>query len=89
MSIQSLQIEISDLKAEIQNWKDRQAAYCPDGVPFEDYIATLRAENERLKAPVSDEEWAAIPKLIGHYKANYSSRDELDALIAARAKERP
>lgn len=44
----------------------------------------MQAEIERLKAPVSDEEWKAIPKIIGK-RASYSSRDEMDAIIASRA----
>ena len=48
-------------------------------------VRELKAENERMKAPVNDEEWKAVPKLMKGHR-NYSSRDELDAIIASRAK---
>ena len=49
--------------------------------------AQLRQQIEGLSRPVSDEEWKAIPKLMSSLtgRRSYSSRDEVDALLAARA----
>lgn len=33
----------------LQDWKNREAAYCPDGVRFENYIASLQLEGDRLR----------------------------------------
>jgi hypothetical protein len=41
----------------------------------------LKAENERLKAPLSDEEYARGQKLVAHM----NTREAIDALYAARA----
>jgi hypothetical protein len=41
-----------------------------------------------FEAKVSDEEWRAIPKLMaGTHRHNYSSRDEVDALLASRIQQ--
>ena len=53
--------------------------------PLLDQIAALQAQVARLKGPVTDEEWDAIPKLMAG-RRNYSSRDEVDALLRARAE---
>ena len=46
----------------------------------------LEAENRRLKAPVTDEEWgAAFDRGRREHSLNLLERFEVDALIAARA----
>ena len=54
---------------------------------FAGKIVQFRQQIEGLSRPVSDEEWKAIPKLMSSLtgRSSYSSRDEVDALLAARA----
>jgi hypothetical protein len=70
---------------------DDPEPYPDDLVRYSDYAAleaqveALQRENERLKAPVSDEEWSNVYG----YSADdeYASREFIDSLIASRATQ--
>jgi len=68
-----------------KEWKGQPGEFeqMPEGpyVLYSDYEA-LQRENERLKAPVSDEEWPRCNVIVAR---RWISRAEVDALIASRA----
>ena len=59
---------------------------CEEVIQLIERIAALDAEIAALKAPVSDEEWLGLTQM-GRADKDTLCRRDLDALIAARAKE--
>ena len=74
----ALQRENAELKTEVAIWRSEH-----DPCPFAIELEEAKAENERLKAPVSDEEWKDWVSLA----QSGSCRGAIDELVTRRATQ--
>jgi hypothetical protein len=99
MEVQAVKVALADMTAERNEYKSRSYRnMCRDGhqkIGFdfegEDFgpcpVCQIKAENERLKAPVSDEEWIAL--CAGdHVDETDVQRRHIDALLSQRERSK-
>ncbi|HPT48365.1 MAG TPA: hypothetical protein PLM07_20975 [Candidatus Rifleibacterium sp.] len=81
------EIERDELRRRLQALEEREAACCPEDVPFDEYIKALESKFEQMRDALK-----AADDLIDEYAADYEHRDNVDEIReeikAALAAER-
>ena len=87
------QVYVTALEAQVKALRDHDADLGKIFDQYEETVKALRGKLERLSAPVSDEEFIKHCSLIWIQDEDTQGflfeRDDVDALLAARAAEPP
>lgn len=81
------EVERDELRRRLAEIEEREAACCPEDVPFDEYIRALESKFEQMREALH-----LADDLIDEYAADYEHRDNVDEIReeikAALAAER-
>lgn len=84
-----LEAEVATLKADIESLREREAACCPEDVPFDEFIATLKRQLAKAEKALLDNSGQIRPgeRIPLHYFAEYqrerAAREQSETMVAA------